>query len=148
MYGCESAGETAKPCKAKVQGDRKALQGEGAGRSQSPARRRCRATAKPCKAKVQGDRRKCIARPQSPAKKGLSVFLSKHKHRNRMTHKPSGFIYLFILLKIAIQINYLVILATSAAKSSTFFSMPSPRSKRTHSTTLIEPPSFLASAST
>ena len=39
MHGCESAGETAKPCKAKVQGDRKALQGEGA-----------------------GDRRKCIAR--------------------------------------------------------------------------------------
>ena len=59
MHGCESAGETAKPCKAKVQGDRKALQGdrkalqgdrkalqgEGTGRPKEVHS----STAKPCK---------------------------------------------------------------------------------------------------
>lgn len=45
MQGCEGAGETAKPCKAKVQGDRKALQGEGTGRPKEVHS----STAKPCK---------------------------------------------------------------------------------------------------
>ena len=41
---------------------------------------------------------------------------------------------------------YFAIEATSAAKSSCFFSMPSPFSKRTHLTSLISPPSSLATA--
>ena len=44
------------------------------------------------------------------------------------------------------QTAYLAMDATSAAKSSTFFSMPSPFSKRTHFTSLISPPSSLATA--
>ena len=41
---------------------------------------------------------------------------------------------------------YLAIEATSAAKSSTFFSMPSPFSKRTYLTSLISPPRVLATS--
>ena len=43
-------------------------------------------------------------------------------------------------------IAYLAMEATSAAKSSCFFSIPSPFSKRTHLASLISPPSSLATA--
>ena len=46
------------------------------------------------------------------------------------------------------QKDYFVIAATSSAKFSSFFSTPSPLSKRTYSTTSILPPSFLATDST
>ena len=44
------------------------------------------------------------------------------------------------------NIPYFAIEATSAAKSSCFFSMPSPFSKRTHLASLISPPSSFATA--
>ena len=45
-----------------------------------------------------------------------------------------------------VQKTYLIMEATSAAKSSSFFSMPSPVSKRVNALTAMEPPSCLATS--
>ncbi len=47
-----------------------------------------------------------------------------------------------------LRLNYLTMLATSSAKLSSFFSMPSPFSIRAKSTTAILPPSSAATLST
>ena len=45
-------------------------------------------------------------------------------------------------------LNYLIMEATSAAKSSSFFSIPSPVAKRVKAFTAMLPPSSLATAAT
>ncbi len=71
-------------------------------------------------------------------------FYVKHITQMRFRRKKTG---AENRSRLWIKYDYFTMLATSAAKSSCLFSMPSPFSKRMNFLIAIEPPSFLAVAS-